>query len=106
MAWKRALALTGSLILGLGLAAPAMAQGVDDRLANQANRISEGIRDWSLTPGEAAWLEREQASLARENQRFRADGSLNPWERARLQRDLNCASRNIWRERHDWRRRG
>ncbi|MBI2561661.1 MAG: hypothetical protein HYW08_04525, partial [candidate division NC10 bacterium] len=53
MTRHRTLVLTGSLILGLGLAAPALAQSVDDRLSNQAERISEGIRDGSLTAGEA-----------------------------------------------------
>jgi hypothetical protein len=57
--------LTGSLILGLGLAAPALAQSVDDRLSNQAERISEGIRDGSLTAGEAARVEREQSHCRR-----------------------------------------
>jgi hypothetical protein len=101
MTRQRQLALVGSLILGLGLAAPALGQSVDDRLSKQAERISEGIRDGSLTAGEAARLEREQAAIAREEQRFRADGNLSPWERRRLMRDEERASRNIWRERHD-----
>jgi len=87
--------LTGSLILGLGLAAPALAQSVDDRLSNQAERIPVGIRDGSLTAGEVARLEREQAGIAREEQRFRADGNLSPRERGRLWRDENRASRRI-----------
>jgi len=101
MTRHRTLVLTGSLILGLGLAAPALAQSVDDRLSNQAERISEGIRDGSLTPAEAARLQREQARIGREEQRFKADGSLSPSERRRLMRDEERASRDIWRERHD-----
>ncbi|MBI2116617.1 MAG: hypothetical protein HYT85_16260 [candidate division NC10 bacterium] len=101
MTRHRTLVLTGSLILGLGLAAPALAQSVDDRLSNQAERISEGIRDGSLTAREAARLEREESAIAREEQRFTADGNLSALERAKLERDLNRASRDIWRERHD-----
>lgn len=88
-------AMSGSLILGVGLAAPALAQSVDDRLSNQAERISEGIRDGSLTAGEAARLEREQFGIAGEEQRFKSDGSLSPGERRRLWRDENRASRRI-----------
>jgi hypothetical protein len=105
MSWQRTVALAGSLILGLGVAAPALAQSVDDRLSNQAGRISEGIRDGSLTAGEATRLQRQQARISREERRFRADGHLNPWERGKLHRDLNRASHNIWRERHDRQRR-
>lgn len=93
--------LTGSLILGLGLAAPALAQSVDDRLSNQAERISEGIRNESLTPGEAARFQRQQARLSREERRFKSDGSLSPGERQRIWRDENRASRRIYREKHD-----
>ncbi|MEK7221187.1 MAG: hypothetical protein AAB253_08315, partial [candidate division NC10 bacterium] len=63
MTRHRTFVLTGSLILGIGLAAPALAQSVDDRLSNQAGRISEGIRDGSLTAGESARLEREESAL-------------------------------------------
>lgn len=105
MTRHRTLVLTGSLILGLGLAAPALAQSVDDRLSNQAERISEGIRDGSLTAGEAARLEREQAGIAREEQRFMSDGKFTPRERQKTVHDENRLSRQIYRQRHDGQRR-
>jgi hypothetical protein len=108
MTWYRAILLTGSLILILGVPAPALGQtalgptpDVNPRLSNQAERISEGIRDGSLTAGEAARLEREQSAIAREEQRFLRDGNLSPRERRRLMREEERASRHIWRERHD-----
>ena len=104
----RTILLTCGLTLGLGLVTPALAedipapgQGVNARLANEAARISEGIRDGSLTAGEAARLEREQARLSREEQRFLSDGNLSPREKRKRMRDENRASRRIWRERHD-----
>ena len=103
MTLTRTLALTGSLILGLGLAAPALAQSIDRRQENQQQRIASGIADGSLTAFEAARLQRGQAWIAREEQRFRADGNLRPWERAKLHRDLNHSSRHIWYGRHNWR---
>jgi hypothetical protein len=87
--------VTGILIPGLGLTVPAIAQSVNDRPSNRAERISEGIRDGSLTAGEAARLEREQFGIAGEEQRFKSDGSLSPGERRRLWRDENRASRRI-----------
>jgi hypothetical protein len=105
MTRHRTLVLTGSLILGLGLAAPALAQSVDDRLSNQAERISEGIRDGSLTAGEAARLKREQAGIAREEQRFKSDGKFTPRERQKTVHDENRLSRQIYRQRHDGQRR-
>jgi len=89
------------LMLGLAFTTPALAQSLEDRPANQADRISAGIRDGSLTAGEAARLEREQSAIAREEQRFKGDGTLSPAERRKLGRDEDRASRDIWRQRHD-----
>jgi len=99
----RTIVLTGTLMLGLGLAAPALAEEavIDQRRANEEKRIADGLRDGSLTPSEAARLEREQARISREEQRFLSDGHLSPRERRHLQRDEQRASRHIWRERHD-----
>jgi hypothetical protein len=100
----RALTLACSLTLALACAASAGAQtasDVNERLANQADRISSGIRDGSLTAGEAARLERQQARIFREEQRFASDGSLSPAERQKLHQDVERASGRIWRERHD-----
>ena len=104
----RTILLICGLTLGLGLVTPALAedvpasgQGANARLANEAARISAGIRDGSLTAGEAARLEREQAAIAGEEQRFLSDGSLSPREKRKLLRDETRASRKIWRERHD-----
>jgi hypothetical protein len=98
------LALTGTLALAIASASPALAQtapDVNERLANQADRISSGIRDGSLTSGEATRLEREQSAVAREEARFLKDGALSDAERARLQNDLNRTSQDIYSLRHD-----
>lgn len=99
----RTIVLTGTLILGLGLAAPAVAEDdvIDQRQANEEKRIADGLRDGSLTPDEAARLQREQARISRKEQRYLSDGTLSDREQAKLQHDLNRASRHIWRERHD-----
>lgn len=99
----RTILLTGTLMLGLGLAAPALAEEnlIDQRRANEERRIANGLRDGSLTPREAARLQREQTRISREEQRFLSDGHLSPRERRHLLRDEHRTSRHTWRERHD-----
>jgi hypothetical protein len=95
---------TSALFLALLCATSASAQtspDQNDRLANQADRISDGIRDGSLTGSEAARLQRQQARISREAQRFSSDGNLTPAERQKLRQDVNRASGKIWRQRHD-----
>jgi len=71
----------------------------NQRLGNQADRIANGIQDGSLTNREAARLERGESRLAGEEARFRRDGNLSPWERRKLNRDLDRESRQIYRAR-------
>ncbi len=74
---------------------------INQRLGNQADRIANGIQGGSLTNREAARLERGESRIAREEARFRRDGNLSPWERRKLNRDLNRESRRIYRDRHN-----
>ncbi len=74
---------------------------VEQRLADQERRIGAGLKDGSLTAGEASRLQREESNLNREWARDKADGVVTPRERARMERDLNRASRDIYNERHD-----
>ena len=76
-------------------------QSVETRLANQEQRIGEGLKDGSLTAREAARLQREESQLNREWARAKADGVITPQERAGMERNLDRASRDIYRERHD-----
>jgi hypothetical protein len=80
---------------------PNSTRPVDQRRANEEKRIADGIRDGSLTSGEAARLQRQQARISREEQRFSSDGNLTPTERQKLRQDVNRASGKIWRQRHD-----
>jgi len=91
------LVLTGAL----ALAAPSEAS-IDGREREQRQRIRQGRQSGELTHREAARLAREQRQIRREERRFRAnDGHLGPRERARLNHDLNRASRDIYRQKHD-----
>jgi hypothetical protein len=88
-------------------ASPLLAQagqrdpGGNARQANQQARIGQGVRSGELTKHETHRLEREQRGIAREERRYKADGQLTARERADLHHDLNAASRDIYRQKHD-----
>lgn len=94
------------LVTVLGLAAfvgvGSAEAGVNPREARQRARIAHGVRSGELTPREATRLRAEQASIRREEARYRRnDGHLDPWERAELARELNQADRHISGQAHD-----
>lgn len=93
-------------LIGVGLAAgSAQAQTVDQRHANQQQRIDQGLRSGSMTPGEARGVERQQGSIDRQEGRMRArdGGRLNGYDRAVLQHRETRASRHIYRAKHNGR---
>jgi hypothetical protein len=75
--------------------------GVDQRQANQEQRIQQGVQSGSLTQREAAKLERGQGRVQSMEDKARADGNVTPKERERLQRAQNNQSKKIAREKHD-----
>lgn len=79
--------------------------GVDKREQNQQNRIGNGIKNGSLTPEEAARLEKQQGHIEHMENKAKADGNVTAAERARLQAAENRSSRNIYRKKHNARTR-
>ncbi|MBA2936269.1 hypothetical protein HZF05_19480 [Sphingomonas sp. CGMCC 1.13654] len=88
------------------VAGAAQAQGVDQRHADQQHRIDNGLRNGSMTPGEAHRVERQQHSIDRQEarMRYRHGGRLNGYDRAVLQHREDRASRHIYRAKHNGRR--
>jgi hypothetical protein len=80
--------------------------GVDQRAVNQQQRIQQGVNSGSLTGGEAQRLERQQSSIAGQEQRMRArdGGQLTAHDRAVLNTRENRASNAIYRDKHNGRR--
>ena len=93
--------------LGLGLSggfAFANDRRIDRRQANQQHRIAEGIENGTLSPGETARLERQEARINQLEAKMRRDGDgLSPKERAELNRLLNTESHRIYAAKHDGR---
>jgi hypothetical protein len=74
---------------------------IDQRQANQEQRIDKGLATGALTPREARRLERQQAHVGKAEDQAKADGSVTVKERKRLTRMQNHASRDIYRQKHD-----
>ena len=97
-----ALTLTGVLALGTA----AQAGSINRREHRQAHRITDGVQSGQLTRRETGRLLAEQAWIRFEEARYRRSGDgIGPREYLDLQRDLNRASRHIYRQKHDRQRR-
>lgn len=74
---------------------------IDQRQINQERRIEQGVASGSLTAGEAARLEAQQARVETREAVMKADGTLTAVERAKLTNQQNRASRNIYMKKHN-----
>ena len=90
-----------TLFAGIVYAGPTDAPRIQQREQNQENRIQQGIKSGQLTPREAGRLEAQQARIAQDEARMKADGALTRAERKKLHREQDRASRNIYRKKHN-----
>ena len=74
---------------------------IDAREKVQKERIKEGIKSGELTRREARKLIGEQKKMRVHEAKAKADGKVTPRERARLHRELDKASQDIARQKHD-----
>ncbi len=61
--------MTGALLLG-GVSNVLAQNEVNDRQRNQQERIGKGVENGSLTPGETAHLEKQEAAIHHEVRRI------------------------------------
>ncbi len=104
MSYKNVL-LAGALAV---LAIPAFSQSnpapvVNQRKENQQDRIANGVQSGQLTAGETKNLEKKEAGLNAEENRMekRDDGNLTAADKARLTRQQNRMSNQIYRDKHN-----
>jgi hypothetical protein len=88
------------------IALPVLAQAqstprIDQRQANQEQRIDQGVASGQLTAPEAARLEAGQAHVQRMEDRALSDGTVTKKERVLIDRAQNRKSRRIFRQKHD-----
>ena len=82
--------------------------GVNEREANQQQRIANGLRDGQMTSGEAARTERTQANIDQQvhNDRTANGGALNQQQRQQINQEQNKASKQIHQDNHNGNREG
>lgn len=82
---------------------PKATNEVNARDRNQQQRIGQGIKSGSLTPGEAANLENKEARLNKEehNDRVANGGKLTPAEKNKINHQQNKVSKQIYKDKHN-----
>lgn len=85
---------------------PALAQTastprVDQRQANQQQRIDQGVQSGALTEREAARMEKGQERVQKIEDRAAADGKVTMKEKARIEHAQDVQSKRIYRQKHD-----
>ena len=104
--WAMALAVAALLALpadvrGAGRPRSSAKPRAVKRHRTQESRIRSGVKDGSLTKGEAGRLIREQKRIDHAAIKAGADGKVTLKEKARLEHMQDKASHHIARERHD-----
>lgn len=105
MNYKNAL-LAGALAV---FAVPAFSQTsgpapvVNKRKENQQDRIANGVQSGQMTAGETKNIEKKEAGLNGEENRMekRDDGNLTKADKARLTRQQNRLSNQIYKDKHN-----
>jgi hypothetical protein len=100
MKWFTMAALVAVIIPAAGLAQ--RNYRVNERQQNQRDRIRQGVRSGELNGVEAARLRRQQSQIGLNEARARrSGGEFTTQERARIQRQLDRSSQNIYQQKHD-----
>lgn len=73
---------------------------VNTREQNQQNRIANGVKNGSMTPGQAAHVERQEQHIENQEKRDMAEhnGHLTKGEQKQLNHEENRTSREIHRD--------
>ena len=95
--------MTGALLLGGVSNVLAQTNEVNQRERNQQERIGQGVESGSLTAGETAHLEKQEAGINKEVRQDRKanGGSLTPQEHRQVNRQQNRESARIYRDKHN-----
>jgi hypothetical protein len=108
------LAIGASISVGTAVAQPQAGPGQDDpghprvnevntREQNQQDRIANGVKNGTMTPGQAAHVERQEQHIENQEKRDMAahNGHLTKAETKQLNKEQNHTSREIHRDKHD-----
>ena len=99
---KQMLLAVSALVFMAGISfAQAETPVIDQRQANQEQRIDQGIASGQLNEREANRLNKQQEHVNKMEDRAKSDGVMTKKERARIGAAQDRASRHIAREKHD-----
>lgn len=93
--------IAACMLIAFGALAQDQTPRADQRQANQRLRIRQGFAQGDLNRREMARLMAAQRMIRRGECFAKADGRVTRYERIRLHRMQQRASRHIYRERHD-----
>jgi hypothetical protein len=95
--------MMSALLLGGVSSVLARDNEINERQRNQQKRIGEGVENGTLSPGETAHLEKQEAAIHHEvkTERQANGGTLTAQERRQVNRQQNRESRRIYRAKHD-----
>ena len=74
---------------------------IDNREANQEQRIDQGSRSGALTPKEEAKLDAGQAKIEKMEEKAKADGHVTKHERKHINKEQNVQSKKIHDMKHN-----
>jgi len=94
--------MMGALLLG-GVSSALADNEVNERQRNQQERIGKGVENGSLTAGETAHLEKQEAAIHHEvkTERKANGGTLTAKERRQVNRQQNRESARISSAKHN-----
>jgi opacity protein-like surface antigen len=99
---KMLLAVSAMMLMTSGMVfAQAETPVIDQRQANQAQRIDQGTASGQLNEKEATRLNKQQEHVNKMEDRAKSDGVMTKKERARIGAAQDRAARHIAREKHD-----
>jgi hypothetical protein len=83
--------------------APVTGQTIQDRKENQQDRIGQGVQSGQLTAGEAANLEKKEATVNQEERDMRKldNGKLTTGDKKTLTQQQNQLSNQIYKDKHN-----
>lgn len=99
---KRTLIATSILLASFGIAQAQTAGENAQRDADQQQRIEKGLQSGQLNTKETGRLERQEKTIDHQEARAeKSGGTMTPQEQARINREQNRVSRNIYDDKHN-----
>ena len=100
------MAMISGLFIAQGADAQPRTSNINRTQYNQHQRIQHGVRNGELTRHEVLQLKKQQAHIKHDKRMAKADGRITPNERRHIAREQKCASRSIYKAKHNGRYRG